>query len=307
MLVEAAAIAARLLQFSGAALLAGGPLFFLYGPAPDPAARWPSRLVGVAALAGALGGLVWLMAQTAQFEDSAQAAFDATKVWSVAAETGFGRATFLRLVLLVAGGAVCLNGQASPGRWRLLAALGALATASFAWSGHGDQDEGVAGLIHQTGDVLHLLASSTWVGALACLSMLGWLAVRGVPGAGRDMIAGMSRFSGIGLAVVVVLGLSGLVNIWFVLTPRGLASIAAGVYSQLLLAKLALFGAMLALAAANRFRHTPALELALKSGEPAAPAYRAATRSILIETALALVVLALVSWLGTLAPVAEPH
>ncbi len=116
----------------------------------------------------------------------------------------------------------------------------------------------------------------------------------------------MSRFSGIGLGVVIVLGLSGLLNIWFVLTPRGLASVAASLYSQLLVAKLAVFAVMLLLAAANRFRHTPALELALKTGELGASSYRAATRSILIETALAVVVLALVSWLGTLAPVAEP-
>lgn len=306
-LVEAAAVAARLMQFCGAALLVGAPLFFLYGPAADPAARWPLRTVGIAALTGALGALAWLMVQSAQFEDSPRAAFDLVKVWSVATDTGFGRSALLRAALLFLGAAVALRGSASPRRWRLLAGLGAIATASFAWSGHGGQDEGVAGVIHQTADVLHLLASSVWIGALACLSALGWRAIRDVPRAGRDMILGMGRFSDIGLGVVIVLGLSGLFNVWFVLTPRGLASMAAGLYSQLLIAKLALFAVMLLLAAANRFRHTPALELALNSGELGAQSYRAATRSILIETALAVVVLALVSWLGTLAPVAEPH
>jgi putative copper resistance protein D len=301
---EAAAVLARLLQFSGAALLAGAPLFFLYGPAPE--GRWPMRLVRWAALIGGLGALAWLMAQTALVEESGAAAFDPAKVWDVAGGTGFGRAALARAVLMFLGWAAAL-GAGSRGRWLLLAALGCLASASFAWSGHGSQDEGVAGALHQTADVLHLLASSVWVGALVCLSMLGWRAVRGAAGAGPDLAAGMSRFSDIGLGVVVVLGLSGLVNIWFVLAPRGLASIAATLYSQLLVAKLMVFALMLLLAAANRFRHTPALELARSAGALEAGSYRLATRSVLIETALAVLVLALVSWLGTLAPVAEPH
>jgi putative copper resistance protein D len=76
----------------------------------------------------------------------------------------------------------------------------------------------------------------------------------------------------------------------------------------LLLAKLALFGLMLALAAANRWRLTPALAAAVAGGDaedidtdPDA-ALAAMRRSLIIEALAALAILALVAWFGTLEP-----
>jgi putative copper resistance protein D len=68
-----------------------------------------------------------------------------------------------------------------------------------------------------------------------------------------------------------------------------------------LVGKLALFAAMLGLAAANRFRLTPALAAGLASGSPD-QALNALRKSVLIESAAALAVIVLVSILGTLAP-----
>ncbi|WP_415427240.1 CopD family protein, partial [Staphylococcus borealis] len=63
------------------------------------------------------------------------------------------------------------------------------------------------------------------------------------------------------------------------------------------------FGAMLLLAAANRFRLTPALNAALEAPERAPAAVAELKRSLGIEAGAALTVLALVAWLGRLAPI----
>lgn len=72
-------------------------------------------------------------------------------------------------------------------------------------------------------------------------------------------------------------------------------------YGQLLVAKLILFGFMVALAAANRFRLTPAFDQAIQSGD-ASSALRLLRRSLSIEGSAALLILGLVAWLGTLEP-----
>ena len=65
----------------------------------------------------------------------------------------------------------------------------------------------------------------------------------------------------------------------------------------------ALASPLLLLAAANRFRLTPALNAALEAPERAPAAVAELKRSIVIEAGAALTVLALVAWLGRLAPI----
>jgi putative copper resistance protein D len=94
--------------------------------------------------------------------------------------------------------------------------------------------------------------------------------------------------------VVATLVLSGILN------PGFLSSLKTA-YGQVLLVKLVLFGAMLFLAVANR-RHTPRLSAALDSVTGLKIAVGALRRTLLAETALAILVLAAVAWLGTLSP-----
>jgi putative copper resistance protein D len=94
---------------------------------------------------------------------------------------------------------------------------------------------------------------------------------------------------------VAALLVTGLIN------PGFLASLATP-YGRVLLAKLGMFGSMLAFAAANRFWLTPRLALALQSGARFESATGLLRASILIEMALGLLVLLTVAWLGTLAP-----
>jgi putative copper resistance protein D len=78
-------------------------------------------------------------------------------------------------------------------------------------------------------------------------------------------------------------------------------------YGQLLLAKLALFALMLALAGANRWRLTPALATAASAADANHEAVLSALRrSLIVEASAALAILALVAWFGTLEPFAAP-
>ncbi|MDP9086357.1 MAG: CopD family protein, partial [Pseudomonadota bacterium] len=72
-------------------------------------------------------------------------------------------------------------------------------------------------------------------------------------------------------------------------------------YGQLLVTKILLFGAMLALAALNRFRLTPRFEQAMASDDHVS-AMGALRLSLSFETGCVIAILALVAMLGTLAP-----
>jgi len=104
------------------------------------------------------------------------------------------------------------------------------------------------------------------------------------------------------MASVAVLIVSGMINAWILV--GSLRALVLTTYGWILMIKLAVFAAMLAFAAVNRFRLTPAL--ASPTGSEAHDrALRLVTRNTLIEIALALVVFAIVGALGTLHPAAH--
>jgi putative copper resistance protein D len=105
------------------------------------------------------------------------------------------------------------------------------------------------------------------------------------------------RFSTMGIAIVVTVFATGLVNTWILV--GSLQALVATGYGQLVMLKVALFAAMLSFAAANRFWLTP--RLALSSASKIA-VQRRLVRNSTIEIALALMILAIVGVLGTLQP-----
>jgi putative copper resistance protein D len=106
----------------------------------------------------------------------------------------------------------------------------------------------------------------------------------------------LARFAGVGTLSVAILTLSGMTN------PGFFTSSFDSAYGQVLLAKLAVFAAMIALAGANRFWLTPRLSATLNGNGQLRRAINALRMSILLETALGLLVLALVGWIGVLPP-----
>lgn len=302
--------AARLLQFVGAVSLFGAPLFFLYAwseaaRAGDSKLAWGRPLVGWSSGLLAIGTFGALLGQTAVMAGDPAMAINPEALKLVLTGTTFGYAIAARLALAVMVLAFSL--WLSPGLrlWRVCSAAGALILASFAFTGHGAAEEGPAGVAHAVADILHLIAAGVWLGALAALGGALWRVRRSAdPETLTILHQGLERFSGVGSLAVAALLVSGLVNSWFLVGLRPFGEILATPYGGLLMVKLVLFAAMLLLAAANRFRHTPRLGTALSEGGHASGAAVAALRrSVLIETALGIGVLTLVSLLGMLAPV----
>jgi len=303
--MDAAVAVVRFLQFAAASVLFGAPLFLLYGlKGPDRAApAWPRPLLAIASLGLTLGAVAALLAQTAMMVGDPAAAMDGEMLGTVMLETPFGLAIAARGLAAAAALALCLLWRPCPGLWLALTGLGGAALASFAWTGHGAATEGPGAPLHLAADILHLLAAGVWIGALTALALMLRAASRAPnPASVRTLHAALAGFSGIGSAVVAALVLTGLVNSWFLVGFEGVGRMTASPYGLLLLAKLGLFAAMLALAAANRFAHTPRLAAAMADEAPGA-ALRALRRSVLLETALAAAVVALVAVLGSLAPV----
>jgi putative copper resistance protein D len=294
---DVAAIAVRALLYLDLMLLFGIPAYALLAPAGAA----PAKLRAIA-IAGAATGLALtllaLVLLVADMAGTGLADLDRESIRLVLAETPPGRAALWRatsLALLVLLG---LAPGADTAGWRAAAAtLAGIALASLAWGGHGAATEGALGNLHLGADLVHLLAAGLWLGALAVLvaALLGRS-----PDAAR-LHRALSGFSRLGTLLVAAILASGLVNAWVLVGPDGLAALPATLYGRLLLAKLALFALMVALAARNRFRLTPRLTSA---GADSPRALRALRRSVGLETLAGGAIVALVAWLGTLEPIA---
>jgi copper resistance protein D len=300
-------ITARFLQYGPALVLFGAPLFCLYGFRHGTALQlphqdWHRRALLIAGIFAFCGAVWWVLAETASiFSDPGQ--FGSGAIWTVLSGTGFGRAAFLRIVLI--GTAIASMLSLSPGRpaWIAQSVLGGAIVVSFAWTGHGVEGDGAAGLIHLGGDVVHLLAAAVWIGALFGLAMLilHSISLRTEQDA-QSAYHALKTFSTIGTSAVALLILSGLINTWFLVGPRHLLQLATTTYGGLLDVKLVMFAAMLALAARNRFRLNPELGSAIRNGRTVLQPLQALRRSVLTETGLGFLILLIVSWMGTLEP-----
>lgn len=300
-------IAVRLALYLVLSALFGLSAFSLYGlrvgEREDAIALGP-WLIGSAAV-GLLFSAVSLVLMASAMAGSPLWPIDQVAVGALLDGTPTGTAWKVRMAALaVAGGAALLaRGRAS---WLALAmAAAAFALMTLAWTGHGAMDEGGAGWLHLGADVLHLLAAGLWVGAL-----LGLLLLLARPASQIDAAhlrlthRALHGFGAVGTLVVATLVVTGVINSWMLIGPANAATAATSLYGLLLFAKLALFAVMLGLASLNRFRLTPGFErsVAMNDHERALSALRV---SLGIETASVIAVLALVAWLGTLAPPAS--
>lgn len=304
-MIEPAIVVVRLLQYTGAMVLFGSSLFFIYalprsGPASAARAPWARPLVAGAAALLAVSALLAIAAQASLFAGSFAEGLTAEAMGAVIASMPLGKAAVVRAA--AAATAAVLLFVLPPGRasWTAAAGLGAIATASLAWMGHGATTEGPLSPIHLPSDIVHALAAAVWLGALVCFLLL---LVRPSPNPAHRIAVhtALRRFSGVGSTAVALLALTGLINGWVLVGPENLAGLSSSPYGRLLAVKIVLFMAMLGLAAANRFRLAPALGSA-EGVAATADAVGALRRSVALETAAALAVLGLVAWLGTLAP-----
>ena len=307
-MVDTLTIGTRFALYVNLMLLFGLPLFGLYGlrgPERLQGSVLPFRLMTVWLSATAiLLSVLSIFAMTASMAGVELLQVDRASVDMMIYETPMGNAWAARIAALVVTltVAIAIGGRKTT-LWLALVSVGSAgALASLAWTGHGAASDGIAGTRHLIADIVHLLAAGAWFGALVALGGLLFRPAGTMPDEHLQLThRALEGFSVIGTVIVALILVSGLVNSWVLVGPSHLLSMATSLYGQLLIAKLALFGLMLALAAANRFRLTPAFHQAIARGGPV-PAINRLRLSVVYETTAALAILALVAWLGTLEP-----
>lgn len=224
---------------------------------------------------------------------------------SILLETPIGTAWLVRMgALIIALVALFVPRLAHASRLATILLAGIVALSSLVWTGHAGATEGDLGLVHKTSDMLHMIAAAVWIGGIAAFLLILQIPLDRLWGdrltIGHRALEGFARIGTICVAVIAITGivnsqiLMGVSNVWNLFDTR---------YGQLLFLKLLLVGAMLLLAAKNRWRLTPDLGVALVDGE-ASQAVAALRKSLLLEAGAAGIILLLVAWLGTLEPAA---
>jgi putative copper resistance protein D len=175
--------------------------------------------------------------------------------------------------------------------------LAAGIAASLAWAGHAAATEGLDGAIHPASDALHLIAAGAWLGALWPLAvLLGRAHLAGDLASAAIANEATRRFSILGMISIATILATSVVNTYQIL---GIMAFSIGTdYNRLLLAKIGLFIALLAIAAVNRRQLRPQLS----NGRNYRRAIRQLQWNSLAEVGLGLLVLAIVSVLGRVPP-----
>lgn len=258
--------------------------------------RWVLALGCMLGLVLGLGEFAFILARMA---DTPVGELDPSLISMMLTESALGwalmaRGLFLTLTLLL----LILRPHAP---LALVAGLGALASACLAWGGHAAASMGTEALIRLGGDMAHLWAGLTWLGALFWFTAMLWRATAQDRVALARLGGQLSGFAMVGTVLVGVLVLSGVGNLLFLSPPAQWPEMARAPYGRLLLTKLGLFGGMLLLAAHNRFHLVPALELA---GDAASlrSSIAALRRSVTVESAMALGVIWCIAAAGTMDP-----
>jgi len=317
----------RAIHFA-ATIMAAGVVFFavcIAAPAlrhngiARAAAAFRSRLavIGWCSLSlCVLSGAAWLVLTAAAMSGAPPGrVFSEGVLWTVLLRTDFGNDWLARLVLAgLLGGALVplLSRKPAAPRWIAAAAvvLAAALVGSLAWAGHAVGSNGIEGVVHPAADVLHLIAAAAWLGTLPLLALFLALLLA-QPQHDDDAVAAARvatlRFSALGIVSVGALLATGIVNTWYL--AGSVPALVGTPYGRLLLAKVALFAGMVAIAAVNRFRLTPQLVPNASSGASsrARDAVRRLRRNALAETLIGAGIVIIVAALGTEPPASHVH
>lgn len=250
-----------------------------------------ARMRAIAILVVVVTSAVNLPVQVALIGQGWTDALDPAVTWSVLADTHVGHAW-----LWGAGASVLLAATLSvPPRWqpRATALASGLVLATLALTGHAAMMEGPLGALHGANDVVHVLSSGAWFGALLPLAtILG----RGGPSTARlHQEVALRTFSVAGHLAVALAIVTGLANTYLVV--GGWPTDWSSPYQALLSLKVGLVLVMVTIACINRYRHVP------RMAEDRPGALASIRRGAIGEIAIGTVVFGLVAIIGVLEPV----
>jgi copper resistance protein D len=301
-----------------ATLVATGLIFFivfvaapaLRAAADDKAVRarlWPQfAFLGWFSLVLAVGsGAAWLVLTASAMSGTPPGDLSAGVLTTVLTQTHFGLAAIVRLAaagILAVTFAVLLSAQDRPRVGAIAVLAAAVFTGALAFTGHAIGGQGAEGIVHPAADILHLIAAAAWLGALIPLALL--LAAAGSNNSLTIARAATLRFSALGVISVGTLLVTGIVNTWYL--AGSIEALTSTFYGQLLLAKIATFLAMVAIATVNRQYLTPRL-VQNESAAAAQGALRQLCRNASIEALAGFAVICMVAVLGTKPPGIHIH
>jgi putative copper resistance protein D len=218
-------------------------------------------------------------------------------VWN---QTRFGHLWQLRLICWLLGTLIAIPFIRDFGprarsffSWLGLAP-GGLLVGSLAWAGHGQ-----LGTFHLIADVLHLLVSALWPVGLLPLGIVLWQLRSGgfaVQPPRDGTVRLIRRFSLLSIASVLLLTATGLVNAWVLV--GSVPNLFGTGYGRVLLVKVLLFAAMVAIGAVNLLYLGPRIAGAPPNPRP----LRLLRLDVSAEILLAAAVLLIVGLLGLLEP-----
>ena len=272
----------RFVHFIVVLLIFGACVFrpLLLGAGPQPTLdRQLLRITRGLAWVGLLSGVTWLLLITASMAGSWDAALQPATVQRVLGKTFFGQVwtwhLLFNLLLVIA--------LVKP--WPALRLpLLALLLVTLAPVGHGAMLDGLSGRLLILNQVVHLVCVGAWLGGLLVLVLI----LRRPQG--YELEAILRRFSGVGYGLVAGLLVTGLINVR-VLTGQLWPTPLFSGFALILLIKVMLVLAMLALALLNRLRI-----------ERCDERLNSLKASVLLEWLLGIAAVAVVSLLGTLPP-----
>lgn len=298
-------VVARAVHFAACALILGTWAFDRLIVVREAEADWQPiarRLAMIALPCALFSGAAWFALLTIKM--SALATGQALQphvlalVWE---KTFFGhvwqlRCVFWLLACIASAVAVFTRRQSlrTASAWTSLL-FAALLLGSLACAGHGRT--GPLRTLHVLADALHLLVTALWPVGLLPLAWLLW-AIRRMPATQKRpiVVAIVGRFAITSLVSVALLTATGLVNAWCLV--GSISNLVGTTYGRVLLAKMAVFCAMVALGGANAWRVKPRL-----ASDDAAT--RQLRFNVWVELALATIVIAVVAILGLVPPAVE--
>jgi putative copper resistance protein D len=261
----------RWVHFACVFLLFGASFFWLYEKAERASAgplglprtlRATKGLLRIAAPFAAISGIAWLAFVLINMSHYFGSILDPEDLELYFFETPFGTVSFLRLTLFAI--AIVIAYLPLRGRWRfvLLVPVSALLLITQAWFGHSNEGTGLYRITMITVYAIHTIAAAAWAGGLPPL-LLAMIEQRRVgayePRENALDICG--RFSSMAIVAVTLVVLSGIANAGFRVEGSFLKLLDSD-YGDLLLKKIAIVAAMLALAYLNRFVLVPRLRAA---------------------------------------------
>jgi copper resistance protein D len=262
-------VMARWIHFASVFVLFGSSFFWFYegaerssaGPDGLPrSVRATTILLRVAAPLGVISGVTWLALILINMTKDFGSIVDPEDLRLFFLDTPFGAVSILRLALL--GIAVVIAFLPWNGGWRFaaLVPVSALLLITQAWFGHSAEGKGLYRATMITVYGVHTIAAAAWAGGLPALlfAIIEQRHLGPSEQARESTLDICSRFSLMAMTAVTFAILSGIANAYFRVAGSFLKLFYSD-YGDVLLKKVAIVAAMLAVAYLNRFVLMPRL------------------------------------------------